>query len=55
MQLKTGKAPVYRYRFEQTLPLAADAQAGEEAAAPHASEIEFVFQVLSSRKLPVAA
>ncbi len=28
MQLKTGKAPVYRYRFEQTLPLAADAPAG---------------------------
>jgi para-nitrobenzyl esterase len=51
-QLKTGKAPVYRYRFEQTLPLAADAPAGAEAAAPHASEIEFVFQVLSSRKLP---
>ena len=52
MQLKTGKAPVYRYRFEQTLPLAADAPAGTEAAAPHASEIEFVFQVLSSRALP---
>ncbi len=52
MQLKTGKAPVYRYRFEQTLPLAPDAPAEAEAAAPHASEIEFVFQVLSSRKLP---
>jgi para-nitrobenzyl esterase len=52
MHLKTGKAPVYRYRFEQTLPLAADAPAGAEAAAPHASEIEFVFQVLSSKKLP---
>jgi para-nitrobenzyl esterase len=52
MQLKTGKAPVYRYRFEQTLPLTADAAPDAEAAAPHASEIEFVFQVLSSRKLP---
>ena len=51
-QLKTGQAPVYRYRFEQTLPLAADAAADAEPAAPHASEIEFVFQVLSSRKLP---
>jgi para-nitrobenzyl esterase len=45
MQLKTGKSPVFRYRFDQTLPLA-------EPAAPHASEIEFVFQVLSSRRLP---
>ena len=52
MHLKTGQAPVYRYRFEQTLPLAADAAADAEPAAPHASEIEFVFQVLSSRKLP---
>src|ERR1035437_9432560 len=52
MHLKTGKAPVFRYRFEQTLPLAADAPPGTEPAAPHASEIEFVFQVLSSRKLP---
>jgi para-nitrobenzyl esterase len=50
--LKTGKAPVYRYRFEQTLPLGADAAPGAEATAPHASEIEFVFQVLPSRKLP---
>ena len=45
MQLKTGKSPVFRYRFDQTLPLA-------EPAAPHASEIEYVFQVLSSRRLP---
>jgi para-nitrobenzyl esterase len=45
MQLKTGKSSVYRYRFDQTLPLA-------EPAAPHASEIEYVFQVLSSRRLP---
>ena len=45
MQLKTGRSPVFRYRFDQTLPLA-------EPAAPHASEIEYVFQVLSSRRLP---
>jgi para-nitrobenzyl esterase len=50
--LKTGKAPVYRYKFEQTLPLPADAAAGAEATAPHASEIEFVFNVLSSKRLP---
>ncbi len=52
MTSKTGKVPVYRYEFDQTLPLAADAPAGTEAMAPHASEIEFVFQMLSSRNLP---
>jgi para-nitrobenzyl esterase len=48
----TGGCPVYRYRFDQTLPLPADANWGSEPRAPHASEIVYVFQVLSSRKLP---
>ena len=48
----TSGATVYRYRFDQPLPLPADAPAGAEASAPHASEIEYVFQVLSSRNLP---
>jgi para-nitrobenzyl esterase len=48
----TGHAPVYRYKFEQTLPLAAGAPAGAEATAPHAGEIEYVFNVLDSRQLP---
>ena len=48
----TSGAPVYRYYFEQTLPLAADAAPGTEPVAPHAGEIEFVFRVLSSRALP---
>jgi len=52
MQLQTGEAPVYRYEFDQTLPLPADAGPGTEPAAPHASEIEFVFRVLSSKQLP---
>lgn len=52
MQLQTGKAPVYRYEFDQTLPLPADARPGTEPIAPHASEIEFIFQVLSSKQLP---
>jgi para-nitrobenzyl esterase len=52
MTAKTGKVPVYRYQFDQTLPLAPDAPAGAEPSAPHASEIEFVFQMLSSRQLP---
>jgi para-nitrobenzyl esterase len=47
----TGGAPVYRYAFEHTLPLAADAPKGTEPVAPHAGEIEFVFRTLGSRKL----
>ncbi len=54
MQYKTGKSPVYRYRFDQTLPWGADyrPKPGEEPTAPHAAEIEYVFGMLSSRKLP---
>ena len=54
MQYQKGKSPVYRYRFDQTLPWAADytPKPGEEPAAPHAAEIEYVFGMLSSRKLP---
>jgi len=51
LQLKTGESPVYRYEFDQTLPLPTDAKPGTEARAPHASEIEFVFTVLSSKNL----
>ncbi len=49
---KIGKSSVFRYEFDQLLPLPADAPPNAEAAAPHASEIEFVFNVLSSKKLP---
>ena len=48
---ETGKSPVFRYEFDQTLPLQSG-NPGAEPSAPHASEIEFVFQALSSRKLP---
>ena len=48
---QTGGSPVWRYKFEQKLPIAADAKPGTEARAPHAGEIEFVFQVLSAKKL----
>ena len=48
---QTGGAPVWRYKFEQFLPVAADAKPGTEPRAPHAGEIEYVFQVLSSKKL----
>jgi para-nitrobenzyl esterase len=51
-QLKTGSSPVYRFHFEETLPFPAGAAADAEPAAPQASEIEFVFEVLPSRNLP---
>jgi para-nitrobenzyl esterase len=52
MQVKTGQVPVHRYRFEQTLPLPAGSPPDAEAQAPHAGEIEYVFEVLSSKDLP---
>jgi para-nitrobenzyl esterase len=52
IQLQTGQSPVYRYKFEQTLPLPPKAEPGTEPTAPHASDIEFVFQMLPSRHLP---
>ncbi len=54
MQGKTGKSPLYRYEFDQTLPLSPEAaqNPSAEPTAPHASEIEFVFGMLSSKKLP---
>ncbi len=52
MQLKTGESPVFRYEFDQTLPIPTDAKPGTEAKAPHAGEIEYVFRVLSSKDLP---
>jgi para-nitrobenzyl esterase len=52
MQLQTGGFPVFRYEFDQTLPLPPNAKPGTEPAAPHAAEIEYVFRVLSSKHLP---
>jgi para-nitrobenzyl esterase len=52
MHLRTGGRPVYRYEFDQALPLPADAGPGAEPSAYHSSEIEFVFRVLSSKSLP---
>jgi para-nitrobenzyl esterase len=52
MQRATGGSPVYRYEFDETLPPPPGARPGTATSAPHASEIEFVFRVLSSRNLP---
>jgi para-nitrobenzyl esterase len=51
MQLKTGGSTVYRYRFEDAPPGAAD-EHGESRGAYHSAEIEFVFDVLPSKNLP---
>ena len=54
MQNRTGKSPVFRYEFDQTLhqPDNGAQTSKAEPAAPHAAEIEFVFQVLGARNLP---
>ena len=52
MQLMTGESPVFRYEFDQTLPLPSDAKPGTEPTASHSWEIEFVFRVISSKNLP---
>jgi para-nitrobenzyl esterase len=49
MQLKTGNSPVYRYRFEDALPAEPGAK---PRGAYHSAEIEFVFNVLNSKKIP---
>jgi para-nitrobenzyl esterase len=49
---RTGGSPVYRYRFDQASPLPEDAPPGAEPKAAHSWEIEFVFRVLPSKKLP---
>jgi para-nitrobenzyl esterase len=45
LHTKTPGVPVYRYHFEQNLPMPVP-------AAPHAGEIEYVFRTLPSKKLP---
>jgi len=49
---RTGGKPVFRYRFDQTLPLPVDAAPQAEPRAAHSWEIEYVFGVISSRDLP---
>ena len=47
-QLTTGKSPVYRFEFDQTLPVPEDEVF---PTAPQTAEIEYVFGTLPSRKL----
>jgi para-nitrobenzyl esterase len=50
MQNATGNSPVFRYEFEDAPPTAT--KSAEERGAYHSAEIEFVFGMLSSKKLP---
>jgi para-nitrobenzyl esterase len=56
MQVKTGNSAVYRYEFDQAPPLAPPAAGApastESPRAYHSAEIEFVFGMLDSKKLP---
>ena len=53
MQTKTGDAAVYRYEFDDAPPLPeSGAPPGATPTAYHSSEIEFVFGMLKSKKLP---
>jgi para-nitrobenzyl esterase len=52
MHQKTAKTPIFRYRFDQTLPLAAKAAKDAEPTAYHSGEIEYVFEMLASKDLP---
>jgi para-nitrobenzyl esterase len=56
MQAKAGDVPVYRYEFDQAPPMAPPAAgtpaAVESRGAYHSAEIEFVFGMLDSKKLP---
>jgi para-nitrobenzyl esterase len=53
MHQATAHVPIYRYQFDQAPP-AADGSAGP-GGAYHSAEIEFVFNVLSSKALPWSA
>ena len=47
----TGGSPVYRYLFDQIVPTAKGDPAPDDPGASHATDIEFVFSTLDSRKL----
>lgn len=51
-QAATGKSTLYRYEFDDAPPTAADAKPDAPRGAYHSAEIEFVFEVLPSKKLP---
>ncbi|HEU5020669.1 MAG TPA: carboxylesterase/lipase family protein [Bryobacteraceae bacterium] len=51
MQTATGQATVYRYLFDHIVPTATGEPAADDPGAAHATDIEFVFSTLDTRKL----
>jgi Carboxylesterase family len=51
-QLKTGQAPVYRYRFDETLPWPAGSPPDEDSQLPMPVKIGYLFEMLSAKDLP---
>lgn len=45
--LRTGRAPVFRYRFDQPMPPKPGATTGPKGLVPHAADIPFVFGALA--------
>ena len=51
MQTATGKSPVYRYLFDQIIPTARGDAPADDPGAAHATDIEYVFSTLETKKL----
>ncbi|HVV46336.1 MAG TPA: carboxylesterase/lipase family protein [Bryobacteraceae bacterium] len=51
MQAKTGQATVYRYLFDHIIPTATGEPPADDPGAGHATDIEFVFSTLDTKKL----
>ncbi len=51
MQVATGHATVYRYLFDHIIPTATGNPPADDAGAAHATDIEFVFSTLDTKKL----
>jgi para-nitrobenzyl esterase len=51
MQTATGQAPVYRYLFDHVIPTATGDAPADDAGAAHATDIEYVFGTLETKKL----
>lgn len=47
----TGGSPVYRYLFDHIIPTATGDPAADDPGAAHATDIEFVFSTLETKKL----
>jgi len=51
VQTATGHAPVYRYLFDHIIPTATGDAPADDPGAAHATDIEYVFSTLETKKL----